>query len=289
MESIYFINLIFIFAVNVFFFFSGICLNSLVILSFWRSVQLRKKLCYFMIMVLSCCDLLAVLTNSPLLAFITMSWLTGKLDVNARWPHISLSSRSVFFVFSYFALLVMNFDRYLATSYPIFHRTSVTKGRLLTLLAILIIFEITLTVMSVNDFVISDQVHILILCILLIPAMLFINYKLFLVVRKSRRNKRISHDMKKTFSLKNISSCLLAVACVVVKSIPWFVYIGLRINSPETKNTLDNATLAGLWAITISLMNCTFNCLIFYWKNKVLRTEGLKVLKSLKICRRVES
>jgi hypothetical protein len=131
MESYYFINLIFIFAVNVFFFFSGISLNSLVILSFCRSVQLRKKLCYFMIMVLSCCDLLAVLTNNPLMALITaMSWLTEKLDVNARWAHISLRSTHIFLVFSFFALLVMNFDRYLATSYPIFHRTSVTKRRL---------------------------------------------------------------------------------------------------------------------------------------------------------------
>ena len=89
MESIYLINLIFIFAVNVFFFFSGICLNSLVILSFWRSIQLRKKLCNFMIMVLSCCDLLAVLTNNPFVAVITMLWLTGKVDVNARWAYIS--------------------------------------------------------------------------------------------------------------------------------------------------------------------------------------------------------
>jgi hypothetical protein len=218
-----------------------------------------------------------------------MSWLTGKLDVNARWPHISIRSTNIFLGFSLFALLVMNFDRYLATTYPIFHRTSVTKGRLLTLLAILIIVEITLTVMSVNDFVISYQVHSLILCILVIPAMLFINYKLFLVVRKSRRNKRISPEMKKTFSLKNISSCLLVVACGVVVSIPASVYIGLRINSPETRNTLDNASLAAMWARTISLMNCTFNCLIFYWKNKVLRTEGLKVLKSLKICQQVES
>ena len=289
MESYYFINMIFIFALNVFFFFSGICLNSLVILSFWRSVQLRKKLCYFMIMLLSCCDLLAVLTNSPLMAFISMSRLTGKLDGNARWPHILLGATGIFLVFSLFALLVMNFDRYLATSYPIFHRTSVTKGRLSTLLSILIIFEITLKVMTINDFVISYQVHLLIISILLIPAMLFINYKLFLVVRKSRKNKRISPEMKKTFSLKNISSCLLVVACLMVLSIPTFVYIGLRINSPETRNTLDNAKVAGLWAITISLMNCTFNCLIFYWKNKVLRTEGLKVLKSLKICRRVES
>jgi hypothetical protein len=30
-------------------------------------------------------------------------------------------------------------------------------------------------------------------------------------------------------------------------------------------------------------MNCTFNCLIFFWKNKVLRAEGLKVWKSMKI------
>jgi hypothetical protein len=116
--------------------------------------------------------------------------------------------------------------------------------------------------------------------------MLFINYKLLLVVRKSRKNKRISPDMKKTFSLKNISSCLLVVVCLVVFSIPWCVYIGLRINSPETRNTLNNANLAAMWAVTISLMNCTFNCSIFYWKNKVLRTEGLRVLKSLKICRR---
>ena len=290
MESIYFINLIFILAVNVFFFFSGIFLNSLVILSFWRSVQLRKKLCYFTIMVLSFCDLLAVLTNSPLMALIAMLSLTGKVDGNARWAYISLTSTNTFLGFSLFALLVMSFDRYLATSYPIFHRTSVTKGRLLTLLATLIIVEITLNVIAVNDFVISGQVHGLIISILVIPAMLFINYKLFLVVRKSRKNKRISPEMKKTFSLKNISSCLLVVTCVVVLSIPGCVYIGLRINSPlETSNTLDNANLAAGWAKTISIMNCTFNCLIFYWKDKVLRTEGLKVLKSLKICRRIES
>ena len=288
MESYYFINLIFIFAVNVFFFFSGICLNSLVILSFWRTVQLRKKLCYFMIMVLSCCDLVADLTNNPLMAFIMISWLTGKLDGTARWAHISLRSTSIFFTFSLFALLVMNFDRYLATSYPFFHRTSVTKRRLLTLFAILIIVEITLAVTSANAFI-SYQVHGLMLCILLIPAMLFINYKLFLVVRTSRKNKRISPDMKKSFSLKNMSSCLLVAACVVVMSIPMGVYIGLRINSPETKDTLDNATLAWNWARTTASMTCTFNCLIFYLKNKVLRTEGFKVLKSLKICRRVDS
>jgi hypothetical protein len=36
-------------------------------------------------------------------------------------------------------------------------------------------------------------------------------------------------------------------------------------------------------------MNSTCNCLIFFWKNKILRTEGMKVIKGMKICRRVQS
>ena len=283
MEFFHFINLIFIFALNVLFFFSGICLNSLVILTFWRSVQLQKKLCYFVIMVLSCCDLLAVLTGHPLTALHAILFLTGRLDGYTGWAVISTRFSVVFVGFSLLALLVMNFDRYLSTYYPIFHRTSVTKGRLLTLLAILITVEITLVLLSFN--VISFPVAILIFIIIIIPPMLFMNYKLFTIARKSRRNNGISPEMKKTFSLKNTSSCLLAVACFVVLNIPVFVYIGLSM----TEFTLDNALLAGLWASTTTSMNSTCNCSIFYWKNKILRTEGMKVIKSMKICRRVQT
>ena len=287
MEFFHFINLIFIFAANVLFFFSGICLNSLVILSFRRSVQLRKKLCYFMIMVLSCCDLLAVLTSHPLMAPTAILFLTGKLDVWTRWADIFRRFTGVFVGFSLLALLVMNFDRYLATYYPIFHQTSVTKGRLLTILAILITVEVILLLISFNDLVIPFQVGLLIFSIFLALPMLFFNYKLFAIARKSRRNNGISPQMKKTFSWKNISCCLLAVACFVVLNIPVLVYIGQSITSTEFN--VDNAILAGLWASTTTAMNSTCNCLIFYWKNKILRTEGMKVIKGMKICRRVQT
>ena len=288
MEVSHFINLVFTFAVNVLFFFSGIFLNSLVILILWRSAQLRKKLCYFMIMVLSCCDLLVVLTNHPLAALIAMLLLTGKFNVYPSWVVISLRLSTIFLGFSLLALLVMNFERYLAASYPIFHRTSVTKGRLLTLLATLIIIGVTLVLLSINNFAISNTVFVLICFIFLFPPMLFINYKLFTIARKSRRNNRIAPEIKKTFSLKNTSSCLLAVACFVVLSIPAFVYIGLR-DSEETTSTSDNANIARLWTKTITSINSTFNCLIFYWKNKILRSEGRKVIKGMKICRRIRS
>ena len=254
MELIYFVNLKLIFVVNILFFFAGVCLNSLVIVSFWRSVQLRKKLCYFIIMVLSCCDLLVVLTDHP----------------------ISLR-----------AVLVMTFNQYLATHYPLYHRASVTKRKLLTLFIFLVIFQITMTALSTNDLIVSYEVCLLVFFTLFIPPMLLMNYKLFKVAKKSRRNTEMLPGMKKSFSLKNVSSCLLVVACQMAFYIPNFIYIGLRLTSKETEYVLDNAQLLGLWSRTASVMNSTFNCLIFYWKNKTLRAEGMKVIKSMKICRRV--
>jgi hypothetical protein len=239
-------------------------------------------------MVLSCCDLLVVLTNHPLASLITLFWLIGKFDEYPGWADISSRLATIFVGFSLLALLVMSFDRYLATSYPLFHRASVTKEKQSALLAILIIFEVTLGLMSINDSVIPYEVGLLIFIIIIFPPMLFINYKLFTIARKSRRNNRISPGMKKSFSLNNISSCLLAVACFVVLSVPTFVYIRLKITSKDAF-TLDNANIAALWGKTISCMNSTFNCLIFYWKDKILRIEGMKVIKSMKICRRVRS
>ena len=242
-----------------------------------------------MIMILSCCDLLAVLTNNSLVAVIAMLWLTGKLDVYPSWAVIPLSLSSFFLVIPLLSLLVMNFDRYLATYYPIFHRTSVTKAKLLTLFGILSILELVLELLSVNNFVISSRTHALIFFIILIPPMIFINYKLFIIARKSRRNNGMSPEMKKTFSLKNISSCLLAVACILVLSIPAAVYIGQGINSKETSTLSDSANLARFWNRTFLSMNCTCNCLIFYWKNKILRSEGIKLIKGMKLCRRLRS
>ena len=289
MELAYFINLIFIVSLNVLFFLSGTFLNSLVIISFWKSAQLRKKLCYFMIMVLSCCDLLAVLTTHPLDALFTILRLTEKFDAYPSWVDISSKLSINFPGFSLLALLVMNFDRYLATHYPIFHRTSVTKGKLLTFLAVLCIVQLTLSLMSINDSVITHPVELLVYFIIICPPMLFINYKLFTIARKSRRNEQVSPEKKKTFSRKNISSCLLAVVCFVIFSIPVFIYSGLKAASKKETATLDGVELVAIWAKTIGSMNSTFNCLIFYWKNKILRTEGIKIINGIKIRRNVHS
>jgi hypothetical protein len=90
-------------------------------------------------------------------------WREIKLDVNARWARISLRLTSIFVCFSLFALLVVNLNDiwlHLILSYlssnidnegKTFNSSCNTEHR-----------KVILKVMSVNDFIIFYQVHILI-------------------------------------------------------------------------------------------------------------------------------
>ena len=192
------INLTVIFALNILFLVSGVCLNSLVILSFWRNDQLRKKLCYFMIMVLSCFDLLALFTNHSFTAFLTLHWLiTGKLLV-WEWLYITFLSANILLGLPFVALLVMNFDRYLVTYYPLFHRTSVTRGKLLIPLVVLVL-QSCRSHLNTIKLVIHYEVFLAISCVIFLLPIIFFNYKLFIIARKSRRNKTKTRGEKNVF------------------------------------------------------------------------------------------
>ena len=273
-----YIHLLFLCVVNIVFSFFGIVLNTLVIASFRKSSQLRKKLCHFMIMVLSCFDLVAVVTIYPAILLYLSSWLREDYDLlrkMKRYLHIS----DVFLGFSFLALLVMSIERYLGAYYPIYHRTSVTKRRLLTLLAILLLLHTTSYVISVNDMIISWTL-LIIGAIVLLPPFVYLNFKLFKISREVRRRKAKLLQMRTKIHLQSISSCVLTVACLLVLSTSIVVYIGLDISS-ENKQA-SNVRFSRLWSTTFHIVSCTLNSLIFFWKNIVLRTEGIKILKTLK-------
>ena len=122
-----FINTMFLCVLNTLCMVIGVLLNSLVTVSLWRSRQLRKKLCYFTILVLSCFDLVAVATNHPVQIIATLLWSKNMYHVEIenvrRYTHTLLTG------FSLFALLTLNIERFLALTCPFFHQTAVTKRR----------------------------------------------------------------------------------------------------------------------------------------------------------------
>ena len=282
-----YIQLVLLCALNVVFTCTGVFFNLLVIVSFWRSsAYLRSKLYYFMIMVLSFFDVLVVTTSHPLLVIRLVWWLNEMNDPPI--PAVAEYLSNVFAAFSIMALLVMSAERYLGAYYPFFHRTSLTRRRLLTLLALLFLVPIVLTIISAKDLVISFAGNLIILSVIVFPPFVFFNYKLFMISREVRRDiarRRSNTSTPETANLrdnlKTISTCLLAVACLFLVYIPVFIFIAFTFSGFKlAENT--NFKVAIFWTRTAANGNSTLNCLVFFWRNDALRKEGKKVVRALK-------
>ena len=275
MSPIMLINVFFLWLVNSVFMIVGIFLNSVVIISLWRSSQLRKKLCYFMILVLSCADLMVVTIVHPVLIFCTTSAFLEKYDIVQ--DGIKLYISVILSGFSMHALFVLNIERFLALTCPFFHQVYVTKRRLVILLVILMILLVSLLASLYSKIRESVLLVITIYLSFFLVLFIYLNYKMF-VIAKSKQSLASSSGKKFSYRVRHYSTCTLAVICFISCSCVEMAYSVLRLIS-TTKPFTFEVLLFNIWGCTLVAMNSTFNCLIFFWKNSVLRCEGMKILK----------
>lgn len=269
-------NIVFLCIVNVSLTLVGTISNLVVVSSIWKSAQMRKKTCYFMIFVLSCFDLSVILVNHPLVIGLAIAVAFGEvdremIDFYLGWSHLLLA-------FSSLALLTMNIERYLAITYPIFHRNKVTRRKLMVLLASFQLFALALQILSIRGTFIAVKHCYITLMVVFSPPMLFTNFKLFIMARKMQLRNPQTGD-KRRADLKKISSCLLAVVCFLIFSvIPGVVFTSLM---PLWSVGLmkKHALTLWLWIRTVICMNATLNCFVFYWNNNILRDRGKKLLQ----------
>ena len=280
------INVLLLCILNVSFMVAGIFLNSVVIISLWRSPQLRMKPCYFMILVLSCFDLTVVTSTHPALMLSTILW---SFQIHRR--EIKVTREYIFLLLvgsSMFALFTLTVERFLSVKFPIFHRTSVTKRRLLFSQTFFLILVFAMS--PVNYYYGKTVGNMLISAFLLffLLAFVFLNYKMLVIVKSKCKNGRgdstaeatISQEdrRKSKLNLKSISTCSLACCCYFICSIPSIVYSAWRITS-NTPSYDRHVLLFHIWTSTFASMNSTFNCLIFFWRNSILRREGRRTVK----------
>ena len=272
--------------VNVIFLFGGSFLNVVVVLSIWKSSQLRKKLCYFMIFSLSCCDLLVVVVLHSLAIFQYISWFMKGFGDYSHQFHLFLYVTNVVCGCSLFGLLTMTLERYLGLAYPIFHKTSVTKRRLVTFVLAAQTFAVILNTIALkfNVNMIEEPYVLPFLAVFVFLVMVF-NCKMFHIA-KSRHNTSSSNGKTKIFEYKKYYTCLLAAILFFLCCCPIFVYYGLFFSSILDKTSETSGCLY-FWASSVITMNSTVNAIIFFWINNVLRSEGTKLVKKLSslLCR----
>ena len=265
---------------------AGTFLNSVVIISLWKSRQLREQLCYFMIFVLSCFDLAVVIITHPFLLVSTIYY--SHEDINRLRVNTRVSISFILCGFSMTALFTLNIERFLALTCPYFHQTSVTKTKLVCFQAFLMTIIVglsplpyfdTKTVIAVNIF---TAISILSLLFLLVYG----NYKMFIIAKAKRGDKRISptsatsvdnNKKSQILNLKNISTCSLVVVCFFVCSCPEIIFAFYRLATAADSAYDRQDWLFSIWANTFGSINSTLNCLIFFWRNSILRREGIKI------------
>ena len=274
--------------VNIFFTLAGICLNSVVIISLLSS-QLRRKLCYFTILILACFDIAVVIVFHPLITFETMySWLFATFTENIKvlyFTHL--------FAMSLSALSTMTMERYLALVYPFLHERFVTKS---TLIAAFALFQLPFGVLNIlrldNS---NDYIELAILLAFMGVAFLVIfclNFKLYYMAKALRKRiviplgslngqEHTNITIKPKISrvtLQRISTCLLAVGCLFLCYTPTIATIGLRMALQEGLSQ-QTWRIIDLWELTFASLNSSFNCLIFFYKNSALRQHGAKIIR----------
>ena len=281
-------SVVFLCIINIIFMVAGIFLNSVVIISLWRSSQLRKKLCYFMILVhvLSCFDLAVVTITNPLLIVSTTYFSQGEINEVRR-----LTDKSICFVVhgsSLTVLFTLNVERFLALTCPFFHQPSVTKTRLLCFQAFW-----TVIVVGISPLVYFNLETIVdIFACVSISSILFLfiysNYKIFIIAKSKRADERVAattarDENRKTqiLNLKSISTCSLAVGCFFFCFCPYIIYAALR-SASRTSFSERQFLLFRLWSNAFACLNSTFNCVIFFWRNSILRREGMKIVNALR-------
>ena len=263
---------------------AGIFLNSVVIISLWRSSQLRKKLCYFMIFVLSCFDLAVVGSTHPLLIVSTIYFSQGEIDEIREYTRKSISF--VVCGSSLYALFTLNVERFLALTCPFFHQASVTKTRLLCFQAFWTV--ITVGISPLEYFNLKIDIFGTVTALSLLCLFIYSNYKIFIIAKSKRADESITpttvmDESRKTriLNLKSISTCSLAVGCFFCCFCPYIIYSALRLAS-RTSLSERQFLLFGLWSNTFVSLNSTFNCVIFFWRNSILRREGMKIVNAFR-------
>ena len=267
------VNVIFLCFVNSIFIIAGTVLNSLVILCLWKSSLLQKKLCYFLILILSCCDLTVVIVNHPSIIYLAVAWVKKDHHRSLEGEKIFSAINNALLGFSSSTLLIMNIERYLATIHPIFHRGFVTKKRVVAGLGILVALTLVLAAFEASLPRTVFSVATMFVVAIYIGSIFFMNYKMFKIAMGVRRN---GTNKQSSVNFKCASTCLWAASCFFACSVPYLFFYCFMLSSTFREEVL---TSFHLWASTAVTLDSTFNCLLFFWRNKVLRIEGEKILR----------
>lgn len=285
-SSSYLTNIIAGCVVNAFVAVAGIILNSFVLFIFWKSQKMRKKISCFMIMVLLSTDLGVVSIVIPTFLLQSVSGIleTAKCLYSFCYEFAALTLSGM----SGVTLIVMNTERYLSIVHPVYHRAAVTKRKCIL---ILVLFWLVVLGSSVCRFILPLYAYLAftVICSIIICTSLFTYLSIFYTARKQlskvhRVANATNREVTRKFTsflreLRMAKTYLLIVTLCLACYLPGPIFTSIWRPWMTKEGTRGILVQVYPWFPTLVAINSTFNCLIFFWGNREVRKEALKVVK----------
>ena len=272
--------------VNIVFAVAGTILNSFVLFIFWKSARLRSKLSHFSIMFLCSIDLGVVTVVHPLFVLRSLNTILG----SGKCVYVVTYALAMMFFsgISAWTLFIINIERYFSIIHPALHRSHFTKRRFV-LTWIFFWFFVIFNVVSYIYFTFLAKTIIPITLSFIIFTSLYTYVAIFVVARKKmlKRNKVHSNSDQETSrnlmaflrELKMTKTYVMVVSLCFLCYLPTVVVSGIKNPLHLDETTPDSVVNATNWTTTLTSMNSTLNCLVFFWGNREMRKEGSKILK----------
>ena len=271
-----------------------ICLNSLTVLTFWRTCRLRKNISLYLVMVLSLVDagIGAFCHPTQIISMIfdlmhsTACW-TNEVQSKAFRPSTVLSLSVV---------AAISAERYLGVVHPLFHRTKITKSKLTKLL---LLIWASCAVISFPAYFDENPAQIFtaisMTFLILITVCSYARIACTVILSKIRREKLtdeqpnaenpgsqtakinrkdILHFIRELKMAK--SSFLIALCYLLCYTPTLIVSAALRYKVPPLKKFYLRS-----WCLLFVMLNSSLNSIIFFWRCASLRNEAKNVLKNI--------
>ena len=276
-SDVYYINYIIGLIFNILLTILTIFLNSVTILAYLRSAQLKNKKSYFLIMLLSVNDLLLGLFGNSSYVLVLFTIIIGyprcKTEIAFEFVAFCLGSMSVMTLFA------LNIERYLSILHPFYHRTKVTRSRLLKILVPFWLLGFTFRSFY---FVFGKYMNIMSSVVLAFIALstLYIYISIYVAIRRrpqlTETGERATETRVaegRTNQTKGLQNIKMTKSCAIVVGLVFACNLPIAFNHSQPRNNI----LVALWCTIFSFSVSSLNSLVFFWKNAILRKESKKL------------
>ena len=262
-------------------------LNGVSVITILKSLALRSKPCYFIILLQSIFDLAVGTVGIPSFIFLLASAIGGISNCLA----VSLATRLMLAPIGVSTIIAtaMTIERYIAILHPYTYKNQVTIKRILVSVGSSCVVDISLmnVIVAVQNLV---RIYIVAKFTFFFFFTAYAYTRICSVVRNLARSQMKPHDadenmnvtkMKKFLQeVKQARSCFIVVVCFFV-----LVFLPPAVVAPFVDNSNEFKELGMLiWVISINFVNSSANSVVFFWTKTMLRKQALKLLNFRSTC-----